>query len=69
MRMEIVTIQPTTPSTIAPPFELVIFGRAGPGVSRLGNVVPVELEDALGEDVDTPVTSIIAPEPYGRERK
>jgi hypothetical protein len=53
MRIEIFTIQPTTPSTISSPFELVIFGGVGPGVSRLGDVDPVELEDTLAEDVDS----------------
>jgi hypothetical protein len=47
MTMENATIPPTTPPTIAPP-ELVIFGEVGPGVSGLGDEVPVELELSRG---------------------
>jgi hypothetical protein len=67
--MEIVAIPPTTPPAIAPAFELLPFGGVGVGVG-----VPVELEDALADDVytpdtiaevvDSPVPSIIAPGPY-----
>jgi hypothetical protein len=59
MTMEIVAIPPTTPPAIAPAFELLPFG----GVGAMDGV-PVEVEDALAEDVDTPDGPKIAPGPY-----
>jgi hypothetical protein len=74
--MEIVAIPPMAPAAIAPAFEVLPFGGVpvAPGMIEMEDGVPVELEDSLAEDVDTPdaiaedvdtsFPSIIVPGPY-----
>jgi hypothetical protein len=61
--METTAILPTTTPAIAPAFELLPFRGLGPAEDG-PDWVPVELKDALAEDVDTPYVPTIAPRPY-----